>query len=204
MHYLFIKRLIDLIAATSAMLIMFPFFIIIGFAIKRDSAGPVFFRQKRTGKNAKPFRVYKFRTMVDNAQKIGSGIFTDSVDPRITRVGRFLRNTSLDELPQLINVFNGDMSLIGPRPVPFVPLDGYDHADTRRLAVRPGITGWAQVNGRNTLTWPQKIEKDLFYTEHLSFLLDIKILFRTVAYIVTRKGIYSGRYRQLVKQRADA
>jgi undecaprenyl phosphate N,N'-diacetylbacillosamine 1-phosphate transferase len=204
MKYEYLKRGVDLIASLSALIALSPFFAIVGAAIRTDSAGPVFFRQRRTGKNARPFKVFKFRTMVDNAEKIGSGIFTDTVDPRITRVGRLLRNTSLDELPQLLNVFKGDMSLIGPRPVPFVRLDGYDHSDTRRLVVKPGISGWAQVNGRNTLTWPEKIEKDMYYIEHISFLLDVKIVIKTVGYLVTRKGIYSGRYRNLVNQHAQS
>jgi lipopolysaccharide/colanic/teichoic acid biosynthesis glycosyltransferase len=138
--------------------------------------------------------------MINKAEKMGSGIFTDSADPRLTKIGKALRKTSLDELPQLFNVLKGDMSLIGPRPVPLVALDGYDHSDTRRLEVKPGITGWAQVNGRNILTWPEKVEKDIYYINHISFLLDLKILFKTGKLLLTREGVYSDRYSKLIEK----
>lgn len=203
MNYMLFKRCFDVLGSLTVLLLFSPFFVIVGCVIRDDSEGPVFFRQLRTGKGGKTFRVFKFRTMVQNAESVGSGIFTDAVDPRITRIGGYLRKTSLDELPQLINVFKGDMSVIGPRPVPLVKLDRYDHSDTRRLAVKPGITGWAQVNGRNTLTWPEKIERDLYYIRNISFLLDMKIIFKTLKYLVSREGVYSGRYRHLVENRVE-
>ncbi len=194
-----VKRIFDFIFAIILLLILSPLFIIVAIAINIDSKGPVFFKQERSGQHGKVFNVYKFRTMINNAEKIGSGLYTDSTDPRITRVGEFLRKTSIDELPQLINIIKGEMSFIGPRPVPMGNLDEFNIDETERLKVKPGITGWAQVNGRNTLTWPEKNEKDIWYVNNISLLLDIKIIFMTIKVILFKEGVYSGRYASMVK-----
>ena len=199
MKYKYYKRFLDIFFSIILMLIFFPLLLFISISIKFDSPGKILFRQFRVGEHGRKFKIYKFRTMVFGAEYMNSGVFTDSADPRITKVGHILRRTSFDELPQIINIFLGDMSFIGPRPVPLVTLDNYDHSDTRRLAVKPGITGWAQVNGRNSLTWPEKIEKDLYYIQNISLKLDIKIFFMTIMSILTGKGIYSGRYRKMVE-----
>ena len=131
--------------------------------------------------------------MIDNAEKMGTGLTTAQNDPRITRVGKILRKTSIDELPQLINVLKGDMSFIGPRPAPVHHLKQYNENERQRLKVLPGITGWAQVNGRNILTWPERIEKDIWYVNNISFLLDLKIAFKTIKVVLLSEGVYSGR-----------
>jgi lipopolysaccharide/colanic/teichoic acid biosynthesis glycosyltransferase len=166
-------------------------FVVIALAIKVNSKGPVFFRQDRAGKDGQTFRIWKFRTMVDGASKIGLKNTVAYSDPRITSVGKALRNLSLDELPQLINVFQGTMSLIGPRPTLPYQIDSYNEYQWQRLLVKPGITSWASVNGRNSLPWVQRIELDVWYVQNRSFWLDVKVLFKTfwVAF-VTREGLY--------------
>jgi len=169
-----IKRIFDILASGIGLIILFPIFVIIGIFIKLGSKGPVFFIQERVGKDGKIFRAYKLRTMVDNAEKIDKGLRKD--DPRITRIGKILR-WGIDELPQLINVFKGDMSLVGPRPTLQEQVKRYSKEHRRRLEVRPGITGWALVNGRNILSWPERIKLDIWYIDHWSLWLDAKILF---------------------------
>ena len=172
------------------LIILFPIFVVIGALIKMDSKGPVFFVQERAGKDGKVFRAYKLRTMVDNAEKIGLGYEIKKNDSRITRVGKHLR-WGIDELPQLINVFKGDMSLVGPRPTLIEQVKRYSKEHRRRLEMKPGITGWALINGRNILSWPKKIELDIWYIDHWSLWLDIKILFKTVWVVIfTREGVY--------------
>ncbi len=200
MYERYIKRILDFVFAIVLLLILLPLLLIVAIAIKLDTKGPVFFNQERSGKNGEIFKIYKFRTMVDNAEKKGSGLYTDSTDPRITRVGKILRKTSIDELPQLINIIKGEMSFIGPRPVPVGNLDEFNIDETERLKVKPGVTGWAQVNGRNILTWPEKNEKDIWYVENISLLLDIKIILKTIKVILFRKGVYSGRYANMVNE----
>ncbi len=195
-----IKRPLDFFFSVILIVAISPVLFLVAVAIKLDSKGPVFFKQERLGQDAKVFKVYKFRTMITGADKIGSGIFTDSTDPRITRVGKILRKTSIDELPQIINILKGEMSFIGPRPVPVGHLQKYNVGDEKRIQLKPGITGWAQVNGRNKLTWPEKIEKDIWYSNNLSLILDIKIVLRTIKSILFREGIYSGRYANIVKK----
>lgn len=168
--------------------------IIIILLIKSTSEGPVFFKQERLGKNGKVFKIIKFRTMIDNAEQIGTGVITFENDPRITKVGSFLRKTSLDELPQLINVLKGDMSIVGPRPpVPYHPkkYEEYSEYEKKRFNVKPGITGYAQVNGRNNLTWEQRINMDVYYVDNRSFLLDLKIIFLTMLKVLKREDIHS-------------
>jgi len=174
----------------------------IAIAIKLDSSGPVLFTQIRAGKNGKPFTIYKFRTMIENAEEKGSGYFVEKNDDRITRVGAFLRRFSLDEFPQLINVLKGDMSLVGPRPTLMYQVKEYDDYQWRRLEVKPGITGWAQVNGRNKLTWPEKIEHDVWYVDNRSLWLDIKIIFKTFIVIFTEK-IYADKSFEESNKKGD-
>ncbi|MGI6317350.1 MAG: sugar transferase [Dethiobacteria bacterium] len=186
-----IKRAVDIVVSLSGLILLLPFFGVIAVAIKIDDPGPVFFRQERSGKNGRVFRIYKFRSMVVDAERKGAGVFVEENDSRITRVGKVLRHTSLDEFPQLINVLKGEMSLVGPRPTLPYQIERYDERQRKRLEVRPGITGWAQVNGRNALTWPERIELDLWYVDNWSLWLDLIILWRTFLIVAKREGIYS-------------
>ena len=176
----FFKRLFDVVLATVIFVVASPVLLIVALAVKFDSEGPVIFRQTRLGKNGKEFDMYKFRTMVVNAE--AGGVYSDNNDPRITKVGNFLRKTSLDELPQCINIIKGDMSFIGFRP-PLTyhpwPITEYTDEQMKMFSVRPGITGWAQVNGRKTVEWHKRIELNVWYAENLSFLLDCKIFLLT-------------------------
>ena len=173
-----------------ALIILLPIFVLIGIFIKLDSKGPVFFVQERAGKNGKIFEAYKLRTMIINAEKIGLGYEIAKNDNRITRVGKHLR-WGIDELPQIINVFKGEMSLVGPRPALPHQVEKYPKRDKRRLEVKPGITGWALINGRNALSWSERIKLDIWYIEHWSLWLDLKILIKTIWVVIfTREGIY--------------
>ena len=195
-----IKKIFDLVFAFIGLVILTPLFLIIALFIKLDSKGPVFFRQERIGLNGVIFKIYKFRTMIENAENIGSGLKTSSNDPRITRVGNFLRKTSLDELPQLINILKGEMSFVGPRPAPIVLVDRLTETERKRLSVKPGVTGWAQINGRTKLSWKEKFKKDVWYVNNYSIILDIKIIFITIKYVLLKKDIYSDRYDEDVKE----
>lgn len=174
------KRCFDIVFAFILTVILAPVMLLISVAIKLDSRGPVVFKQKRLGRNAKEFYIYKFRTMVIDAET--GGVYSDNNDPRVTKVGNFLRKTSLDEILQTINILKGDMSFIGPRP-PLTyhpwPIDEYTDEQSRMFNVRPGITGWAQVNGRKAVEWNRRIELNVWYIDNLSLALDIKILFMT-------------------------
>ena len=178
-----LKRVIDCAIAVPALLVAAIPMALIAIAVKLDSPGPVIFRQQRLGRGGKTFDMLKFRSMCVNAEHTGSGVYSEKGDKRVTRVGRFLRATSLDELPQLINILRGDMSLIGPRP-PLTyhpwPLEEYSPEQRRMFEVRPGITGWAQINGRKAVEWHRRIELNVWYVDHVSFLLDLKIFFLTV------------------------
>jgi exopolysaccharide biosynthesis polyprenyl glycosylphosphotransferase len=186
--YHHLKRGADILAAGLGLILSSPFLVVMALLIRLDSSGPVFFRQERAGRNGLPFDIIKFRTMyVDPRPARG---FQSADDPRITRVGRWLRRLSLDELPQLINVLKGEMSLIGPRPALLYQIERYDARQRRRLEVRPGITGWAQVNGRNTLSWEEKIELDVWYVDHCSPWLDLRILLRTARAVLSQSGVY--------------
>jgi len=187
-----VKRLFDFIVSFLAIIIFIIPMIIISLLIKIDDGGPVLFKQKRGGYKQRHFNILKFRTMVLNAEKKGLGYKTEENDPRITKIGKFLRKYSLDEIPQLFNVLKGDMSIVGPRPALTVQTDEYNEYQKRRLDVKPGITGLAQVNGRNALTWDERIEWDIEYVESQTFLYDIKIIFKTVSTVFGNKNIYNG------------
>jgi sugar transferase EpsL len=182
----FRRRFFDLALTLPAVCILLPVFIFIAFLVRLNLGSPVLFSQQRPGLGGKPFRMYKFRTMTD-ARGASGELLPD--DLRLTRFGRFLRSTSLDELPELINVLKGDMSLVGPRPLLMQYLERYTPDQARRHEAKPGITGWAQVNGRNAITWEEKFSLDVWYVDHQSFWLDIKIIFMTVWKIFKREGI---------------
>jgi lipopolysaccharide/colanic/teichoic acid biosynthesis glycosyltransferase len=190
------SRALDVVLAAILLLLASPFLLAAALAIKLESRGAAFFRQRRVGRDGEPFELWKLRTMVPRAEELGAGIYVLEGDPRITRVGRFLRRLSLDELPNLLNVLQGDMALVGPRPTIKEQVDRYTERQRRRLEVKPGITGWAQVNGRASLPWPERIELDVWYVDHRSLWLDLKILARTVRLLATGHGLYSEDPRQ--------
>ena len=163
---------------------------LIAWRIRQEDGGPVFFRQQRAGQDGTPFEVWKFRSMVVDADTVGLGLNVAAGDDRITRTGHLLRDWSLDELPQLINVALGEMSLVGPRPGLPDQAARYDDVQRRRLAMRPGLTGWAQVNGRNRITWEERIVLDVWYVEHWSLKLDLQILARTLGVVARREGLF--------------
>lgn len=187
----FMKRALDIWVSAAGLVVLALPLMVIGILIKLESPGPVFFRQERIGKDGKPFRIWKFRTMVDGATDFGMGSTTGKEDPRITRVGQLLREMSLDEVPQLISVLKGDMSLIGPRPTLGYQVELYTEEQRHRLDVKPGVSSWAAVRGRNTLSWEERITLDVWYVRNRSFLLDLFIIARSVwVAFVTREGIY--------------
>lgn len=181
-----IKRLFDVLCALFAIMLLFPVILVVGILIHRKLGSPILFRQTRPGKGGKPFLMIKFRTMLDAVDKQGNPLPDDQ---RMTAFGRFLRSTSLDELPELWNVLKGEMSLVGPRPLLMEYLPLYSEEQYRRHDVCPGVTGWAQVNGRNALSWEDKFKLDVWYVDNQSFLLDLKILFLTVKKVLIRDGI---------------
>ena len=182
----FVKRLFDLIIASLAALILSPIMLLVSVSVAVDLGFPILFRQKRPGYHGEIFTIYKFRTMKDNKDSQGN-LLPDA--KRLSKLGRFLRSTSLDELPELFNIIKGDMSLVGPRPLLIEYLPLYNQEQARRHDVIPGITGWAQVHGRNALNWEQKFELDVWYVDHWSFWLDIKILALTIVKVLKREGI---------------
>jgi lipopolysaccharide/colanic/teichoic acid biosynthesis glycosyltransferase len=187
-----IRRAFDIVVAGGALLVLSPFLGVLMAAIRLESRGSPIYRQRRVGKDGRQFDVLKLRTMVSGAEHMGRGLAVSEGDTRITRVGRFLRRTSLDEVPNLVNVLRGEMSIIGPRPTVPVQVDRYTERQRGRLAVKPGITGWAQVNGRTELSWDERIELDLWYIEHRSLRLDLDILVRTVRMVLGGHGLYRG------------
>jgi lipopolysaccharide/colanic/teichoic acid biosynthesis glycosyltransferase len=187
-----IRRLIDIVVSASVLALSSPLLALAALAIRLESPGSVIYRQRRAGLDGHPFEVLKLRTMVDGAEHLGAGLAVNANDSRITRVGALLRRTSLDELPNLVNVLRGEMSLIGPRPTLPAQVEQYTERQRGRLSLRPGITGWAQVNGRASLPWADRIELDLYYIEHRSFALDVRILWRTVAMVLGGSGLYKG------------
>ena len=182
----FFKRLFDIIASASGLIFLSPVFLILIYLIRKNLGEPVFFTQERPGKDGKPFKMIKFRSMRDAVDKDGNPL-PDS--ERLTPFGQKLRATSLDELPELWNVLKGDMSLVGPRPLLMSYLPLYNEFQNRRHEMRPGVTGWAQVNGRNALSWDEKFAHDIWYIDHYSFWLDMKILFLTVKKVFIKEGI---------------
>ena len=183
------NRALDVALAGAGLVVASPVLAVAALAVKLEDRGPVVYRQTRVGKDGEDFELLKLRTMVVGAEKQGAGYAVDRGDPRITRVGRLLRRLSIDELPQLWNVVRGDMSVIGPRPTLRYQVERYDDRQRRRLDVRPGITGWAQIHGRATLPWAERIELDVWYVEHRSPLVDLKILLRTPL------ALFGGTYR---------
>jgi lipopolysaccharide/colanic/teichoic acid biosynthesis glycosyltransferase len=184
------KRAFDVAIAAALLAVLAPLLAAIALAVALDSPGPALFVSRRIGKAGRPFSFYKFRTMVQGAERQGRGLEIAPADSRITRVGSFLRRTSLDELPQLVNILKGDMSVVGPRPTVGSQVDRYTAWQRRRLEALPGVTGWAQVNGRNLLSWPQRIELDIWYVDHWSFSLDVRILLRTIPLLLGQRGLY--------------
>ena len=188
--YLHIKRILDIIFSFIGIIILSPIFLLVAIAIKIDSKGPVIFKQKRLGKDGKEFNIYKFRSMVVGAEKIGTGVYSKKGDSRVTKVGNFIRMTSIDELPQLVNILKGEMSFIGARPVlTYHPwkFEEYTKEQAKRFDVRPGITGWAQIHGRKDVEWHKRIELDIYYVEHISFWLDVKIFLKTIYNVILMK-----------------
>jgi lipopolysaccharide/colanic/teichoic acid biosynthesis glycosyltransferase len=188
-----IRRAVDIAVSAVALVLTSPLLALAMLAIRLESPGPVTYSQPRAGLHGEVFEVLKLRTMVDGAEHVGAGLSIDANDSRITRVGAFLRRTSLDELPNLVNVLRGEMSLIGPRPTLPAQVAQYSPRQRGRLAIRPGITGWAQVNGRASLPWEERIELDLFYISHRSLALDVRIAGRTVAMVLGGSGLYKGQ-----------
>lgn len=197
--YIKIKRVIDVILASVALILLSPLFAIIAIAIKIDSKGPVFFAHKRIGKNGKIIKLYKFRSMVINAEELIKSFTPEQMreykenykltnDTRITKVGKFLRKTSLDELPQLINIINGDLSIIGPRPVVADELEKYGVNKDKFLSVTPGLTGYWAANGRSNTTYEQRMEMELYYIDNLSLKMDIKVFFKTILSVLKKEG----------------
>jgi lipopolysaccharide/colanic/teichoic acid biosynthesis glycosyltransferase len=182
------KRALDVLGATVGLTLSAPLLLASAIAVRLEDHGPVCFCQERVGQDGRPFQVLKLRTMVVDAHTQGAGYAVDKGDSRITRVGSLLRKTSLDELPQLWNVLRGEMSLVGPRPTLAYQVEKYSERQRRRLEVKPGLTGWAQVNGRASLSWPERIELDVWYVEHRSLALDLRILLRTVS-VLLRPGV---------------
>ena len=198
-NYMSVKRVFDLVISTIGLIVLSPIFLILAIIVKLDSKGPVFFAHTRYGKNGKKFKMYKFRTMYENAQDMINDFTPEQMkewkenfklqdDPRITKVGKFLRKTSLDELPQIVNIMKGDLSIIGPRPVIEEELKKYGENKEKFLSVTPGLTGYWQANGRSSTTYEQRMEMELYYIDHISPKLDFKIFFKTIESVIKKEG----------------
>lgn len=197
--YRVIKRILNLLCSFVGVIVLSPFFLIISIFIKVTSKGPVFFVHERVGLNGRKFKLIKFRTMVNNAEEMIASFSPEQKkeweenyklkdDPRITKIGKFLRRTSLDELPQLINILKGDMSIVGPRPVVDEELNWYGDKKDKLLSVKPGLTGWWAVNGRSNVPYPERCDLELYYVDHISFALDAKIILKTLGAIIKKDG----------------
>ena len=200
--YKFFKRFFDILLSAFLLIILSPVMLAASLAVKISDGGHVFFKQKRPGKNGKIFTVYKFRTMSEKTEDENGNPLSDM--ERMTKTGAFLRKTSLDELPQFMNVLKGEMSFIGPRPLLCEYLDLYTPEQMRRHDVRPGITGWAQVNGRNAISWEEKFDCDIYYVDNMSLALDIKIIFMTIKNVLAHSGINSSESDTMEKFRGTA
>ena len=188
MYKNYMKRLIDVILCSIGIIILSPVFLITALLIKLESKGPIIFKQERLGKNGNIFKIYKFRSMCVGAEKTGSGVYSGKNDSRVTKVGKIIRATSIDELPQFFNILKGDMSIIGPRPaLTYHPwkYEEYNDEQKHMFDIRPGVTGWAQINGRKEVEWPRRLELNVWYVRNVSFLLDIKIFFMTIFKVFT-------------------
>lgn len=197
--YNFFKRSFDIISASIGILFLLPLFIVLAILVKLDSKGPIFFSHKRIGKNGKIIGIYKFRSMVSNSEEIFKN-FTEEQkkefeknfklddDPRITKIGGFLRKTSLDELPQLLNIIKGDMSVVGPRPIVRAEIEKYGVCADKLFSVKPGLTGFWQANGRSDTTYEERVQMDMYYIDNRSFLLDIRIILKTVISVIRKEG----------------
>jgi undecaprenyl phosphate N,N'-diacetylbacillosamine 1-phosphate transferase len=201
-YYGFFKRGLDIFIALAAMVIISPVLVAIGITIRLSSKGPAIFKQERAGKNGRPFVFYKFRTMTLDVDSFGPSPKSGQ-DPRLTKVGKFLRECSLDELPQLFNVLKGDMSIVGPRPLYLSQIPEWNERQKKRLLVKPGLTGLAQIGGRAELTREEKLELDVKYVETASFLADIRIILATIVQIFNRKNIYEKRYSKTEQTRGQ-
>ncbi len=186
------KRAIDVVIASVMSIVTAPVIALLALAIRLESPGPAIYRQTRAGKDGRVFTICKLRTMVHGAERMGAGLAINEGDPRITKVGAVLRRYSLDELPNFWNVLRGEMSIVGPRPTVPVQVEQYTDRQRGRLAVKPGMTGWAQINGRAALPWAERIELDLWYVEHWSLRLDLQILARTIRSVAGGHGLYKG------------
>jgi lipopolysaccharide/colanic/teichoic acid biosynthesis glycosyltransferase len=186
------KRALDVTVAGAMLALSSPIVALAALAVRLESHGHPIYRQRRVGLKGHAFEVYKLRTMVSGAEYMGAGMAVDEGDTRITKIGAILRRTSIDELPNLVNVIKGEMSLVGPRPTLQVQVDAYTDRQKQRLDVRPGLTGWAQVNGRASLPWPERIELDLHYIEHASLRMDLRILVLSARMAITGHGLYRG------------
>jgi lipopolysaccharide/colanic/teichoic acid biosynthesis glycosyltransferase len=204
------KRLLDLVLAGGVLVVAGLPMLLIAALIKLEDRGPVFYRQERVGRGGRPFRLTKFRSMCVGAEHRGAGILVERNDTRITRVGRVIRKLSLDELPQLFDVLRGDMSIVGPRPGLRYQAELYDDEQRRRLAVRPGVTGWAQVNGRNAIAWPERIRRDLEYVDRIGLLMDLGIMLRTIPAVlggsdqIADADYWKRRREELERERGEA
>jgi lipopolysaccharide/colanic/teichoic acid biosynthesis glycosyltransferase len=183
---------VDLLVASAALVVSSPVLLAATIAIRLETHGSPIYRQRRIGRHGEPFEMLKLRTMVSGAEHVGAGLAVNYGDPRITRVGVFLRRFSIDELPNLVNVMRGEMSIVGPRPTIQAQVDQYTDRQRRRLEVKPGITGWAQINGRASLPWHERIELDIWYVDHRTLRLDLAILAKTVRLLVSGHGLYKG------------
>lgn len=197
--YKYVKRVLDVVIASIALVVLFPIFLIIAILIKAESKGPVFFAHKRIGKDGKEIKILKFRTMVDNAEDLIKEFTPEQMeefkknfklenDPRITNTGKFLRKTSLDELPQLINIIRGELSLIGPRPIVARELEKYENNKRKFLSVTPGLTGYWAANGRSNISYEQRMIMELYYIDNISWKLDVKIFFKTILSVLKKEG----------------